>query len=220
MLNLNIVISVREGGYTQPRRILQRFGAVHATDFFDVLVMTVADSHRLLEDLRERVDEDSAIQAIIDRIMPAVRCFDFQSHDDFEAKTREAAPTWVTDLACKSFHVRLHRRGLKDQLPSSEEEQFPEHALLEALERVGTPAGSPSRTRSQSWPSRPSNTGPAWRCGRATNSNATRFWAWTEDHSGGRGGTCRTHGAFGWRTSSDPIYPISSVVSQSGRHHV
>ncbi len=139
MHDWNVVISVREHGYTQARQLLQRFGAVRHTDYYNVLVMKVDDIHRLLENLQRRVAEDPAILTAVARVMPAVHCFDFQSHDDFEAKAREAALAWVPDLAHKSFHVRLHRRGLKDQLPKPDEERFLNHALLEALERAGTP---------------------------------------------------------------------------------
>jgi hypothetical protein len=139
MHDWNVVISVHENGYTRARQLLQRFGPVHYTDYYNVLVMKVDDTHRLLEGLRLRVAENPAILAAIARVMPAVRCFDFQSHNDFEAKAREAALAWVPDLSHKSFHVRLHRRGLKDQLPKPEEERFLDHALLEALERGGTP---------------------------------------------------------------------------------
>jgi tRNA(Ser,Leu) C12 N-acetylase TAN1 len=139
MHDWNVVISVRDGGYTQARHLLQRFGPVYHTDYYNVLVMKVEDIHRLLEALRVRVAEDPAILAPIARVMPAVRCFDFQSHDDFEAKAREAALAWVPNLAHRSFHVRFHRRGLKDQLPTPGEERFLDHALLAALERDGTP---------------------------------------------------------------------------------
>jgi tRNA(Ser,Leu) C12 N-acetylase TAN1 len=135
----NAVISVREGGYTQARRLLQRFGTVYRTDYYNVLVMKVDDIHQLLEELRERADDEPETLAVIAHLMPAARCFDFRSQDDFEALAREAALSWVAALAHKSFHVRLHRRGLKDQLPSPEEERFLDRALLEALERAGTP---------------------------------------------------------------------------------
>ena len=133
------MVSVREGGYTRARQLLQRYGPVYHTDYYNVLVMKVDDIHRLLEELRARAAEDCSILAAVARVAPAVRCFDFRSHDDFEARAREAALAWVPELAHRAFHVRLHRRGLKEQLPHPEEEQFLDDALLEALERAGTP---------------------------------------------------------------------------------
>jgi tRNA(Ser,Leu) C12 N-acetylase TAN1 len=139
MHDWNVVISVREDGYTRARQLLQRYGPVYHTDYYNVLVMKVDDIPRLLEELRARVGEDPSILAAVARVLPAVRCFDFRSHDDFEARAREAALAWVPELAHKSFHVRLHRRGLKEQLPRPEEERSLDQALLEALERAGTP---------------------------------------------------------------------------------
>jgi tRNA(Ser,Leu) C12 N-acetylase TAN1 len=139
MRDWNVVISAREDGYTRARQLLRRFGPVSRTEYYNLLVMRVDDTHRLLEDLRTRLADDPTIVAAVARVAPAARCFDFRSHDDFEALAREAALAWVPDLALKSFHVRLHRRGLKEQLPRPEEERFLDRALLEALERGGTP---------------------------------------------------------------------------------
>lgn len=139
MHDWNVIISVHADGYTRARHLLQRFGPVYHTDYYNVLVMKVDDIHRLLEDLRDRLLEDPTIPAAIARVMPVSRCFEFQSHEDFEARAREAALAWVPDLAHKSFHVRLHRRGLADQLSKPEEERFLDEALMEALERGGTP---------------------------------------------------------------------------------
>lgn len=135
----NVVISVRDHGYTKARQVLQRYGAVYHTDYYNVLVMKVDDIQRLLEDLRRLVADDPTVLTAVARVLPAVRCFDFQSHDDFEAKAREAALAWVQDLAHKSFHVRLHRRGQTGELHTTEEERFLDEALLDALAERGTP---------------------------------------------------------------------------------
>ncbi len=139
MPDWNVVVSVREDGYTRARQLLQRFGTVCHTDYYNVLVLRVDDPHQFLDDLKERIEEDPTILTAIARVAPAMRCFDFQSHDDFESKAREAALAWVPNLARKTFHVRLHRRGLKGQLPGLEEERFLDDTLLEALQRAGTP---------------------------------------------------------------------------------
>jgi tRNA(Ser,Leu) C12 N-acetylase TAN1 len=43
-------------------------------------------------------------------------------------------------LAGKSFHVRLHRRGLKGTLSTPREERFLDETLLDALESLGAPS--------------------------------------------------------------------------------
>lgn len=63
----------------------------------------------------------------------------FQSPEEFEAKAREAVGSWLTRLAGKSFHVRLHRRGFKRRLSSQEEERSLDTFLLQSLEQRGTP---------------------------------------------------------------------------------
>ena len=45
----------------------------------------------------------------------------------------------MPQLAGKSFHVRMHRRGFKEALPSQQEERMLDDVLLEALERTGQP---------------------------------------------------------------------------------
>jgi hypothetical protein len=139
MRDWNVVVSVRDGGFARARRLLQPLGPVGRTGFYNVLVMKFDDTSRLLEALRERVDQDPTILGSLARIMPAARTFDFQSPEEFEARAREAALAWVPDLAGKAFHVRLHRRGLKGRLPSPEEERFLDEAVLEAPETAGTP---------------------------------------------------------------------------------
>lgn len=139
MRDWNTVVNVRGDGYTRARHLLERYGPVLHTDYYNVLVMIVEDIPRLLEDLRVRVAEDPSILAAVARVAPVARCFEFQTHNDFEAEAREAALAWVPELAHRAFHVRLHRRGLKAELPRPEEERFLDEALLEALERAGTP---------------------------------------------------------------------------------
>jgi hypothetical protein len=51
--------------------------------------------------------------------MPVTRTFDIETPAEFEGKAREAAPTFVPDLAGNAFHVRFHRRGFKGHSPVS-----------------------------------------------------------------------------------------------------
>ena len=55
-----------------------------------------------------------------------------------EAHAREIVVAWRSALAGKAFHVRLHRRGFRKQLPSTDEERFLDGALRAALEADGT----------------------------------------------------------------------------------
>ena len=120
MHDWNVVISVRDHGYTKARQVLQRYGAVYHTDYYNVLVMKVDDIQRLVQGLRRLVADDPTILTAVARVIPPVRCFDFQSHDDFEAKSREAALAWVQDLAHKSFASPPDHRSARIPRPDGD----------------------------------------------------------------------------------------------------
>lgn len=139
MRDWNVVITVQEGGYNDARRLLERFGSVQRTDYFNVLVMQIGDYRQLLGQLREEAQRDPASVAPLARVMPVILGFDFQSPSQFEEKSRQAVDSWLPTLSGKSFHVRMHRRGFRGKLSGMEEEKFLDGYLLGALEEAGTP---------------------------------------------------------------------------------
>jgi tRNA(Ser,Leu) C12 N-acetylase TAN1 len=139
MWDWNVVITVQDGNFTRVRQLLDRYGKIKRTDFYNVLVMKVDDVSAFHEQLAEHGARKPDILRLIGRVMPASELFEFQDTETFEAKAREAALRWTPRLAGKSFHVRMHRRGLKEALPSQQEERMLDRALLEALEHAGTP---------------------------------------------------------------------------------
>jgi len=138
MKDWNVVVSVRERRLPQAFDLLEEYGPVRKTDFFNVLVMKVDDVRELLEALRKRLVEDPASLSSVSRLVPATHTFSFQSLEEFEAKAKETVLTWVPELAARSFHVRMRRRGFKGRLSSAEEERFLDTILLEALEKAGS----------------------------------------------------------------------------------
>ncbi len=72
-------------------------------------------------------------------VVPFEHVFSFEDAAEFETKAREIALTYVPRLVGKSFHVRLHRRGLKGTISTPTEERFLDEALLEALAAAGGP---------------------------------------------------------------------------------
>jgi tRNA(Ser,Leu) C12 N-acetylase TAN1 len=139
MLDWNVVITVRNDNFTRARQVLERFGAVKRTDFYNVLVMKVDDASAFPAQLADHVARKPDILQTIGRVMPASELFEFQNAETFETKAREAALRWAPRLAGRSFHVRMHRRGFKEALPSQQEERMLDHVLLDALERAGRP---------------------------------------------------------------------------------
>ena len=137
MKGWNAVITVREGGYSQACRLLERFGEVSKTGFFNTLVMRAADPHKLLDSVEQLTPETMQPLA---RVMPVMETFIFNSPQEFETNASQTVSKWLPSLAHKGFHVRMHRRGFKGKLSSMDEERFLDHYLLEALEERGTPA--------------------------------------------------------------------------------
>jgi tRNA(Ser,Leu) C12 N-acetylase TAN1 len=135
----NVVVNVRERGYRRAFNVLSEFGAVRRTAFFNVLVMEVDDVQGMLEAIRQRTLYNPNSLSFLSRLIPVTEAFTFQPSEEFEIKARETVLKWVPKLGGKSFHVRMHRRGLKGKLSSYDEEHFLDDTLLEALEKAGTP---------------------------------------------------------------------------------
>ena len=139
MRDWNVVITVQDAHFTRVRQLLQRYGRVKRTDFYNVLVMKVEDIEAFQEAFTDQVARTPEVLQLIGRVMPASAFFAFQSAEDFEAKAREIVLGLSSRLRGRSFHARMHRRGFKEALPSQQEERMLNVALLEALERAGEP---------------------------------------------------------------------------------
>ena len=135
----NVVVSVHRDGYRDAVRLLGRFGRIEATEYYNVLVMTVPDTTAFIDQLAAVVAETPGVMNDISRVVPSEEGFDFQDAQEFESMVRGVALSWLPELARKTFHVRMHRRGFKGRLSSPEEERFLDGVLLAALERTGTP---------------------------------------------------------------------------------
>jgi tRNA(Ser,Leu) C12 N-acetylase TAN1 len=139
MLAWNVVVSVHEEGYRRAREVLRDFGELASTDFYNVLVMRVADRDAFLARFAEMVEAAPGFLEVVSRVMPASQVFEFQTPEAFETRAKQIVLSWLPRLAGKSFHVRMHRRGFKTKMSSQEEERFLDAALLEALEEAGSP---------------------------------------------------------------------------------
>ena len=142
MKEWNVVVtvhSVHEGGYSKARQLLERFGDVEKTGFFNILVMRAAAPDLLLGSLEELSRQDPHAVSMLARVMPVARSFSFQSPQEFESRACETARGWLPQLAGTGFHVRMHRRGFRGKLSSMDEERFLDRYLLEELGRGGTP---------------------------------------------------------------------------------
>jgi len=139
MKGWNVVVSVREGRFSEACGLLENYGAVSKTEFYNVLVMQVHGVQQMLDAFHRRTVEDLESLSCVSRLVPVTHTFCFQTSQEFEAKAKETVLAWVPKLGGKSFHVRMHRRGFKAKLSSPDEEHFLDDVLLEALKNAGLP---------------------------------------------------------------------------------
>lgn len=139
MNDWNAVITVREGGFTTACAFLEPYGKVGKTDFFNTLVMRVADPFQLLNELQEQLAANPAIAGWLSRFIPMQKRFSYQHVEVFEQQCRETVLEWLQLLANARFHVRMHRRGFKGKLSSMQEERFLDEFLLQRLKEAGIP---------------------------------------------------------------------------------
>jgi len=135
----NVVATALEDSFRDARELLRRWGPVRGTPYYNVLVMTVDDPLRFLAEFAAAVAETPGYLNFVSHLFPAQRSFDFADAGEFEARAREIALGWTGELAGKSFHVRMRRRGFKGTLSTPKEERFLDDALLQALEAAGNP---------------------------------------------------------------------------------
>jgi tRNA(Ser,Leu) C12 N-acetylase TAN1 len=134
---LDVVVSVRQGGFTRVRELLVEFGGVSPSGFLNVLVMRVDDPKGFLKALEEKAAREPDALAFIGCVVPVRSAFTFQSPEEFETRARDAVLAFLPDLPGKGFHVRMHRHGFKGRLSSQEEERLLGAVLQETLQKAG-----------------------------------------------------------------------------------
>lgn len=139
MRDWNVVATIRDEEYARACQILRQFGVLARTEFYNVVLLKVDDPGDFLERLRELTENVPDVTNHISRAMPCMETFPFHDETEFQEKSRDIALTWVARLAGKTFHVRMHRRGMKNKMSSQVNERFLDGALLAALEEAGSP---------------------------------------------------------------------------------
>lgn len=137
MEDWNLVVTVQSGGFKQAWELLQGFGPIAKTGYYNVIALLVADPVKFPEQLRLALERHPALGELLARVMPVEHAFVFQDPEEFERKACAAVAGWVGQLAGHSFHVRMHRRGFRQRMTSQHEEQFLDHWLVEQTQRAG-----------------------------------------------------------------------------------
>ncbi len=135
----NVVITVHEGCFREALQFLEEFGEVSRTDYFNVLAMKTGEPYALLEQFQGLITVAPESLTFFARVIPVSHSFYFKSVQEFENNAKEVVASMVPRLAGKKFFVRIHRRGFKGRLVSTEEERFLDDFLLHLLEENGSP---------------------------------------------------------------------------------
>lgn len=135
----NVIVTLSEPTFRIARNLLARWGRLRRTEYHNVAVMAVTDAAAFLQEFTAAVDEEPGILNAMSHVVPFEHVFTFKNAPEFEAKSRDVALSYAPQLAGKSFHVRLRRRGLKGVISTPGEERFLDDALLEALAVAGNP---------------------------------------------------------------------------------
>lgn len=134
----NIVATIRGNEFRRATRVLGEFGRVKRTPFYNVVVADVSDPQAMLDRLQTRLSAEPNAAGCLSRVVPVVGTFEFHSKEELEASSEHALADLAPALAAKSFHVRVHHRGVRGMSSRDEERRF-DVFLLDALERQGKP---------------------------------------------------------------------------------
>lgn len=140
-MDWNVVVTVHEEGFDQVEQVLGPMGELERTAYHNVLVMRVEDPGEFLERLDGlcAVNPDLA-ERHLSKVLPMRRCFDFATPEEFEEGARRNVRDLAPELAGRSFHVRVDRRGMRDRIDSQEVERMLGDEIFAALEEDGETA--------------------------------------------------------------------------------
>ncbi len=118
---------------------MKEFGAVERSPYHNVLVMKVEDPTALLEAIERKTEENSALYDAISRVAPVMRTIEFHSVEEFRDRLKSILLEWLPRLTGSSLHVRVHRRGDRQDLRTPDAERLFDDLLLEATAAAGAP---------------------------------------------------------------------------------
>jgi len=140
MRDWNAIVTARDGRWNQARQAASRLAHVDRTGFYNVLVARADEPRDLLGRLEALAQVDRSIAKAIAHVSPAERSFDFATPDEFRIMARQAVVALAPRVSGKTFHVRMHRRGWKGVLTTTEEERHLADAVIDATRQEGAPA--------------------------------------------------------------------------------
>jgi tRNA(Ser,Leu) C12 N-acetylase TAN1 len=138
-MDWNVVVTIRGRDFKTALAILRDFGHVQKTDYFNLLTLSVEDPVHFPEVLARHLETFPRTMDLLSRVVPVFEAFRFNTVEEFQEKARELVLGYAPELAGKSFHVRLHRRGFKGRINTPEQERSLDELLLDTLDHQGMP---------------------------------------------------------------------------------
>lgn len=135
----NVLVTVYEEEFREAMRLLHEFGETRSTGYHNVISLKVDDPLAFTRRLGDRIKAEPGLLNSLSHVVPAQITFDFNDVADFEQKAHAALLQFVPQLKGRRFHVRMHRRGMKQHMSSQTEEQHLDGFLLEALAEAAAP---------------------------------------------------------------------------------
>lgn len=137
----NVIVTVYQDrrSFRRALNLLRPLGEIAPSAFHNVLLMRVESIDGFLRDFSAMIAAEPGILNDISRVVPVRETFGFRDQKDFQESLRRIALGWLPRLMGRSFHVRMHRRGLKSVLQSPTEERFLDEVLFAALKDAQAP---------------------------------------------------------------------------------
>lgn len=121
MKDWNVVVTVAENCFKDASSLLPKYGSVEKTPFRNVLTLKVADIEAFLESFLQDMQINPVYAQVFGRVIPCMHGFFFQTVEAFEEKAKQCIQAFLPQLAHRSFHVRMHRRGFHGTIKSQDE---------------------------------------------------------------------------------------------------
>lgn len=138
-LDWNLLVTSMEHHQRDVRRALRPVVRLRSSAFRNVFVARVDDSVAVLAAVDALAARRPALEVWLGRTLPIARTFAVDA-ERFAAQVEEALASLLGEIAGRSFHVRVERRGHKGRVDSHVTEQVVGRWILETLEARGTSA--------------------------------------------------------------------------------
>jgi tRNA(Ser,Leu) C12 N-acetylase TAN1 len=132
-MDWNVVVTIYQDGFRRVMHALRDLGTLERTRYHNVLVAKADHPLMFLERVEEKTRRDPQLYDSISRVAPAMCCFIFRSREEFDNQAKSVIVEWAPKLKGRTFHVRLHRRGIDDPRSSADVERNLGEVALDAL---------------------------------------------------------------------------------------